>query len=159
MSADQRPGLWIDADSCPRQVRNIVEKAARREDLALTLVANRTIPMEDFPGLTMVVVEEGDQSADRYLIEHIPAADLAITRDIPLAAELLERGALVINDRGDQFTRESIKERLSVRDFMYEVRSRGLRAEEGPPFGPKEIQAFANTFDRVLRRRLKSAES
>ncbi len=148
------PTLWVDADSCPREVRRIIEKACIREGISLVYVANRPIPQPDDPRFSMVVVPAESQGADRYLMEQIRPGDLAVTRDIPLAAELLKRDAAVINDRGGEFTPDNIQERLSMRDFMYQIRNMGIQGDEGPAFGPREKKAFADTFDRVLCRLL-----
>lgn len=147
--------IWIDADSCPKPVREIVERAAKRESLPLIYTANRNIPMEENELFSMVITEATDQSADLYIVENTDIEDLVITRDIPLADELVEKGVTVLNDRGILYTKENIKERLSVRNFMYELREFGGGVERHSAFGPKEKQAFANAFDRQLRKMLK----
>jgi len=147
--------IWIDADSCPRPVKEIIERAAKREKISLIFTANRKIPFEENELFTMVVTEASDQSADLYIVENVDAGDLVITRDIPLADELVEKNIAVLNDRGVLYTTENIKERLSVRNFMYELREYGGGVERHTSFGPKEKQAFANAFDRQLRKMLK----
>lgn len=146
--------IWIDADSCPRPVREIVERAAKRELLPLIYTANRKIPMEENPLFSMVVTEATDQSADLYIVDNVDPGDLVITRDIPLADQLVGKEISVLNDRGVLYTRENIKERLSVRNFMYELREFGGGVERHSVFGSKEKQAFANAFDRQLRKML-----
>lgn len=147
--------IWIDADSCPKPVREIVERAAKRLSLPLIYTANRIIPMEENDLFSMIVTEASDQSADLYIVENADPEDLVITRDIPLADELVGRGIAVLNDRGVLYTKENIKERLSVRNFMYELREYGGGVERHSSFGPKEKQAFANAFDKQLRKMLK----
>ncbi|WP_184748120.1 YaiI/YqxD family protein [Spirochaeta isovalerica] len=147
--------VWVDADSCPRPVREIVERAAKRESIPLIYTANRPIPMEENELFSMVVTESKDQSADLYIVDNVRGDDLVITRDIPLADQLVEKDIAVLNDRGVLYTRENIKERLSVRNFMYELREYGGGVERHSAFGPKEKQAFANAFDRQLRIMLK----
>ncbi|MBI9099552.1 MAG: YaiI/YqxD family protein [Spirochaetaceae bacterium] len=147
--------IWIDADSCPKPVKEIVERAAKREKLQLIFTANRKIPLEEHELFTMVVTEAKDQSADLYIVDNVEAGDLVITRDIPLADELVSKKIDVLNDRGVLYTAENIKERLSVRNFMYELREYGGGVERHSAFGPKEKQAFANAFDRQLRKMLK----
>lgn len=147
--------IWVDADSCPKPVREIVERAAKRLSLSLIYTANRKIPMEENPLFTMVITEAEDQSADLYIVDNVDAGDLVITRDIPLADQLVDKQISVLNDRGVLYTKENIKERLSVRDFMYELREYGGGVERHSSFGPKEKQAFANAFDRELRKMLK----
>jgi len=150
--------IWLDADSCPTQVRTVIIRAANREKLNCTFVANRQIPFEKSDFIDMVVVAAGDGVADDYIVEHIDHRHIAVTRDIPLAARLLEKGAVVLNDRGEQFTQNNIKERLSLRDFMYEMRFTGVVDPGNKQFSPKEVQKFANCFDRELRKLLKMQE-
>lgn len=111
--------------------------------------------MEESELFSMVVTDAGDQSADLYIVENAGADDLVITRDIPLADQLVGKDIAVLNDRGILYTPENIKERLSVRNFMYELREYGGGVERHSTFGPKEKQAFANAFDRQLRKMLK----
>ncbi|MBI9104066.1 MAG: YaiI/YqxD family protein [Spirochaetales bacterium] len=150
--------IWLDADSCPIQVRTVIIRASNREKLECTFVANRNIPFEQSDYVKMVVVEAGDGVADDYITEHIESGHIAVTRDIPLAARLLEKEAVVLNDRGEQFTQNNIKERLSLRDFMYEMRFTGVVDPGNKQFSPKEVQKFANCFDRELRKLLKAQE-
>ena len=147
--------ILVDADSCPQPVREIIARAAVRRGVQTIYAANRKIPVPDGDCIEMVVVEKGEGVADRYLIEHSAAGDLAVTRDIPLAAELLEHGVVVINDRGDQFTADNIRERLSVRDLMKDFRDSGIMPEGQRTFGRRETQQFANAFDRELTKLLK----
>ena len=146
--------IWIDADSCPKPVKEIVERAAIRENLELVFTANRKIPFQGNDLFTMIITEQTDQSADLYIVENARPGDLVITRDIPLADELVTKKLSVLNDRGVLYTSENIKERLSVRNFMYEIREYGGGVERHSIFGPKEKQAFANAFDRQLRKML-----
>ncbi len=148
--------IWLDADSCPVAVRNIIVKAAIRENLNCTFVANRPIPLDETEIVEMVVVDAGEGVADDYITDHIQAGNLAVTRDIPLAARLIEKQAIVLNDRGEHFTPENIRERLSIRDIMYEMRFSGLKEPGIRQFGPKEVQKFSNCFDRELRKLLKT---
>ncbi|MDA3809437.1 MAG: YaiI/YqxD family protein [Spirochaetaceae bacterium] len=149
--------IWIDADSCPKPVKEIIERAAKREKIPLIFTANRNIPFEEHELFSMVITEAKDQSADLYIVDNVEEGDLVITRDIPLADELVEKKIDVLNDRGILYTTENIKERLSVRNFMYELREYGGGVERHTAFGPKEKQAFANAFDRQLRKMLKSS--
>lgn len=151
--------IWVDADSCPVRVRQIVCKASLRLSLSLVFVANRPIPIIEHELITFVQTEEKEQSADNYIIATSRKGDLVITRDIPLAATLVELGVVVINDRGLLFTEDNVRERLSVRDFMYEVRSNGLMIDKMETFNKKDIQNFSNTFDRVLTKLLKLGDN
>lgn len=144
--------IWVDADSCPTRIREIICSAASRRKVGAIFVANRTIPIPRAEQVSAVVVSDGDQSADAYLVEHAQSGDLAVTRDIPLAAQLVASGVTVLNDRGDVFTEANVRERLSIRDHMYELRTSGIMVAEQSRFGPREIFRFSNAFDRELTR-------
>ncbi|MGP1439124.1 MAG: YaiI/YqxD family protein [Treponema sp.] len=148
--------IWIDADSCPVRVRQIVCKASLRLSVPLVFVANRPIPITNHELVSFVQTDDKEQSADNYIVAYSKKGDLVITRDIPLAASLVEKGVVVINDRGFLFTADNVRERLSVRDFMYEVRSNGLMTDRMGVFNKKDIQNFSNTFDSVLTKLIKS---
>jgi hypothetical protein len=107
------------------------------------------------PDIDFVQVSSGEGSADQYILAHVEPADIAITRDIPLAAELVERGVIVLNDRGNVYTGENVRERLSIRDFMAELRGGGVYESSGRTYSSREVRAFANAFDRELTRRLR----
>ena len=140
--------LHIDGDSCPRAVRDVAAKAARREGVPAVCYANRTIPFETGLPVEMVVVEKTEGAADRALVSRAVPGDLALTRDIPLAAELVEAGVAVVNDRGALYTRENIGERLSVRNFMAGLNAVGLKPESTAQYGKREWDEFVRTFDR-----------
>lgn len=142
--------IWVDADSCPKRVRDIVARAAEKRDVAAVFVANRAIHTP--PTVSFIEVSESPEAADRYLVEHAETGDLAVTRDIPLAAELVDSGLIVLNDRGDVYSTENVRERLSIRDFMKELRSRGEYEMPGRGYSNREVQAFAAAFDRELTR-------
>ena len=148
--------IWIDADSCPVRVRQIVCKASLRLSVPLVFVANRPIPITNHELVSFVQTDDKEQSADDYIVAYSKKGDLVITRDIPLAASLVEKGVVVINDRGFLFTADNVRERLSVRDCMYEVRSNGLMTDRMGVFNKKDIQNFSNTFDSVLTKLIKS---
>ena len=137
-------------------MREIIARAAVRRGIETVFAANREIPIPEDELLKMVIVEKGEGAADRYIIETITEGDLAVTRDIPLAAELVELKASVINDRGDVFTTENIRERLSIRDLMKDFRDAGIMPAGDKSFGKRETQLFANAFDRELTRLLKN---
>jgi uncharacterized protein len=149
--------LWIDADAAPRDVREIVFRAAARLELETVLVANRR--QQTPPGNRFVRaerVEGGPDAADRYIAEHARPGDVAVTADIPLAAILVEGGVAVIDPRGEEYTAETIGERLSVRDFMDGLRGSGVETGGAAPYGAREKQRFAGTLDRVLTRAARS---
>lgn len=159
--------LYVDADSCPRQLRTIILKAITKRKIAAIFAADRPLPdvvalekqnrkdSYGVPLVRMIVVEKGDDSADDLLVELGGEGALAITRDIPLATRLAELGMVVLDDRGGTYTKETVRERLSMRNLMTELREYGVFVERTKPMGPKEIQAFANALDRELTRMLK----
>lgn len=145
--------LWVDADAAPRDVKEIVFRAARRLEMETVLVANQRLPVPPGnPFVTAVRVEGGPDVADQYIIDHAEPADLAITADIPLAAALVEKRVSVIDPRGEEYTADNVGERLSVRDFMDSLRGSGVETGGSRPYGAKDKEAFAAALDRVLTR-------
>jgi uncharacterized protein YaiI (UPF0178 family) len=143
--------IWIDADAAPNDVKDIVARAALRVEVPALLVANArlyTPPGNDF--VESVRVGGGPDAADDYIADEAEQGDLAITADIPLASRLVEKGVRTIDPRGEEYTRENIGERLSIRDFMDGLRSTGVDTGGHGTWGDREKQAFASTFDRVL---------
>jgi uncharacterized protein len=149
--------LWIDADAAPRDVKEIVFRAAARLQLETVLVANQR--MQTPPGnrfVSAVRVEGGPDVADQHIADEARPGDVAVTADIPLAAILVEKGVAVIDPRGEEFTADIIGERLSVRDFMDGLRGAGVETGGARPYGAREKQAFASALDRVLTRALRA---
>ena len=142
--------VWIDADACPRAVKDVVFRASERLKLPVCLVADRLVGRPPSPLVSTVRVPKGMDQADKYIADKVNANDIVITADIPLAAAVVEKGAVAINPRGEQYDRETVRERLSVRDFMAQLRETGVETGGPPPFGPKDKQRFAATFDRLL---------
>ena len=148
--------LWIDADAAPRDVKAIAFRTARRLELQTVLVANQRIELPPGnPYLSAVRVEGGPDAADRHIAESASPGDVAVTADIPLAAALVARHVRVIDPRGEEYTAESIGERLAVRDFMDGLRGAGVETGGARPYGAREKQAFAAALDRVLTRALR----
>ncbi len=147
--------IWVDADSCPVRIRQIICKAGKRTCLDVLFVANREIPVLKFDNVQMIITDSIDQAADTYIVENSKAEDLAITRDIPLAKQLVDKGLMVINDRGTAFTSDNINTLLSARNFNYELQANGLMPERTRSFGKKEIQKFSNLLDATLAKMLK----
>jgi uncharacterized protein YaiI (UPF0178 family) len=148
--------LWIDADAAPRDVKEVVYRAAKRLELETLLVANQRLagpPHNAF--VSAVRVEGGPDVADRYIAERAEPGDVAVTADIPLAAALVEKGVVVIDPRGEEYTAENVRERLAVRDFMDGLRGAGVETGGARAYGPREKQAFAGALDRVLTRALR----
>jgi len=148
--------LWIDADAAPRDVKEIVYRAARRLKLETVLVANQRLS-EPFghPYVTTVRVEGGPDIADRHIAEHAEPGDVAVTADIPLAARLVEKGVTVLDPRGEEYSEENVGERLAVRDFMDDLRGAGVVTGGPRPYGPQDRQSFAAALDRALTRAMR----
>jgi uncharacterized protein YaiI (UPF0178 family) len=144
--------IWVDADSCPIRVREIVTKAARARKIPAVFVANRGIPLQKNASVSAITVKKTENSADAYILSRARETDLVITRDIPLAAELVRKSVTVINDRGKAFKADTIAERLSLRNFMKDLRTMGLYESSERDFGPKDAKLFADAFDRELTR-------
>ena len=145
--------LWIDADAIPRAVKEICLRASERLELETILVANQRLQLPPgCPLLSAVRVDGGPDVADRYIVEHAATGDVTVTADIPLAALLVRKGVVVIDPRGDEYTAESIGERLSVRNFMDGLRGAGVETGGHATYGPREKRAFANALDRALMR-------
>ena len=148
------PTLWIDADSVPREVREIVFRAAHRLSLATVLVANQRVQIPPgHPTVSAVRVEGGPDVADAYIAANSAGGDIAVTHDIPLAAILVAKKVVVIDPRGTEHTEDTIGERLSVRDFMEKLRSVGEDTGGPAAYSAKDKQAFASTFDRIITKR------
>ncbi len=148
--------LWIDADAAPRDVKEIVFRSARRLEIEVTLVSNQRlfVPMNN-RFVTAVRVEGGPDRADDYIAEQAQVGDLAVTADIPLAARLVERGVVTIDPRGTEYSGENIGERLSIRDFMEQVRLSGVETGGPKAYGARDKRSFANALDRVLTRMIR----
>ena len=145
--------IWIDADAAPRPVKDIAMRAGRRLELATVLVANQRMPLPlDNPFVSAIEVRGGPDVADQHIADHAEPGDLAITADIPLAATLVEKGVLVLDHRGEEYTAENVRERLSIRDFMESLRGSGVETGGPAAYGQREKQAFAAALDRLLTR-------
>jgi uncharacterized protein YaiI (UPF0178 family) len=148
--------IWIDADAAPNDVKSIVARAALRLEIETALVANQRLQTPaNNPFVSSVRVEGGPDVADDHIAEHAEPGDLAITADIPLASRLVEKGVRTMDPRGTEYSKENIGERLSVRDFMDQLRSTGVETGGPPVWGQKDKQAFAATFDRVVTKLLR----
>lgn len=142
--------IWIDADACPKAVREVALKASEKRRVPLTFVANKFIPTPHTDWITAVKVEQGPDVADAYISQHVSPEDLVVTQDVPLAAEVVGKGALAISLHGVTWTEENVREKLSIRDFLHEVRESGVMTGGPPPYDNKAKQAFANALDRWL---------
>jgi hypothetical protein len=145
--------IWVDADACPAVIKEILFRAAERLGIPLTLVANQALRTPPSPWIRSVQVRRGFDIADKHISDHLQRGDLVITADIPLAAQVIEKGGDVINPRGERYTKENIRERLAIRDFMEELRSAGTPTGGPPPLSQTERRDFANALDRLLAER------
>ena len=147
--------IWVDADACPRVVKDMLYRAAQRVQVQLTLVANQPLSVPRSNLIRTVQVGAGFDVADNYIVQQCEKDDLVVTADIPLAAEVVEKGGLAINPRGELYTKENIRERLNMRDFMDTLRSSGVETGGPAAFSQADRQAFANSLDRLLARHAK----
>jgi len=148
--------LWLDADAAPRDVKDVCLRAAERLKLDTVLVANQRLQLPlGYVHVSAVRVDGGPDVADRYIADHAERGDVAVTADIPLAALLVPKGVVVIDPRGEEYTAESIGERLSVRDFMDGLRGAGVETGGHAAYGARDKQRFSNALDRALTRALR----
>jgi len=147
--------IWVDADACPRVIRDILFRAADRVRIALTLVANtkRQHPRSEY--INAVEVAAGPDVADAYIVDHAEPGDLAITADIPLAAGMIEKGGFALNPRGEMYTSDNVRGALSMRNFMDNLRGEGVVTGGPAAFGTVDRQRFANQLDSFLARHLR----
>jgi uncharacterized protein len=147
--------IWVDADACPKPVKEILFRAAHKREIPLLLVANQSLTTPASIFIKSIQVSSGFDVADNYIVANLVANDLVITADIPLAAEAIAKGARVINPRGERYTKDSIGARLNMRDFMETMRASGLVKDGPPPYSDKDKQAFANSLDALLAQNTK----
>jgi uncharacterized protein YaiI (UPF0178 family) len=151
---DTKTIIWVDADACPNAIKAIVFRAAERVPIPVKLVANQAIEVPRSRYISLVRVAAGFDVADNHIAQHVEAGDLVITADIPLAAEVVDRGGLALDPRGELYTRENIRQRLNMRDFMDTLRGSGVDTGGPPPFTQADRQSFANQLDCWLAGRL-----
>ena len=142
--------IWVDADACPRAVKEILFRTAIRARLVVTLVANRPMYTPRSPFIRMMPVPAGIDVADAEIVSRLQPGDLIITADIPLAAAAVEKGAHGLSPKGEAFSAETIGERLAIRDFMADLREEGTETGGPAAFGKKDRKAFADGLDRFL---------
>lgn len=142
--------IWVDADACPNLIKEILFRATERVKIPLTLVANQYLRTPPSTLINAVQVPAGFDVADNYIVQQVKPQDLVITADIPLAAEVVEKQAIALNPRGELYTRENIQQRLTMRNFMDELRSSGIDTGGPLVMTAKDRQAFANQLDKIL---------
>lgn len=144
--------IWVDADACPVVVKEILYRAAQRTEIALTLVANQALRTPKSRFITTLQVSKGFDVADNEIVRRLVAGDLVITSDIPLAADVIEKGGVALSPRGELYTAENIKGRLTMRDFMDTLRASGIDTGGPPVLSQSDRLAFANHLDTILTR-------
>lgn len=142
--------IWVDADACPKAVKEILFRVAHKRRIAVTLVANSHMHIPDSEFVALHRVSQGFDRADREIVEMMEAGDLVVTADIPLAAEVVDKGGVGLNPRGELYTTENVKACLTMRNFMAELRGSGVETGGPEPFKPNDRHAFANQLDRYL---------
>lgn len=144
--------IWVDADACPNVIKDVLFRAAERAQTTVTLVANKPVKTPPSKFIKALQVPPGFDAADDKIVELTEAGDLVITADIPLAAGVIDKGGHALDPRGEFYTKDNIKERLSMRKFMDELRSSGVDTGGPATFGNADRLAFANCLDRFLAR-------
>src|SRR5262245_8296267 len=142
--------IWVDADACPRIIKDILFRAAERMRMPLILVANKMLWTPSSRFIRAIRVPNGFDVADREIVEQVKTGDLVVTADIPLASTVIGRGAHALDPRGVLYTADNIQERLAVRNLMDQLRSSGIETVGPAPWSPRDSRAFANQLDRLL---------
>ncbi len=145
--------LLIDADACPKALKEVLYRISGRLNLPILLVANSQQQVPLNPLVTFVKVDKGADMADHYIVENVTPEDIVITADIPLAAFIVEKNAIALDHRGELYTEENVRERLSIRDFMKDIRDSGVITGGPAPFGPKDVEKFTNSLNKILTRK------
>jgi uncharacterized protein YaiI (UPF0178 family) len=151
--------IWVDADACPKAVKDILFRAVERVGIPLTLVANQDIPAPPSRLIRALRVAPGFDRADNEIVRCLDPGDLVITADIPLAAKVIAKGGHALNPRGERYTPDTIRERLTMRDFMDTLRGSGIATGGPAPYGPRDRQSFANALDRWLAQHVNQSDS
>lgn len=145
--------IWVDADACPNVIKEVLYRAAERAKITVTFVANQPLRVPPSPWLKTLQVAAGFDVADNEIVKRVQPGELVITGDIPLAAEVLEKGAAALNPRGERYSPDTIRQRLTMRDFMETMRASGVQSGGPPALNQRDRQLFANELDKWLRQR------
>lgn len=146
--------ILVDADACPKLIKEILFNAAIRTKTALVLISNRPLSAPSSPYISKLVVTQGFDVADNKIVDTLNADDLIITADIPLASMVIDKGGIALNPRGELYSSSNIKERLALRNLSTDLRGSGVRTGGPAPLQKREIQAFANALDKILAKRV-----
>ncbi len=144
--------IWVDADACPVAIKDILFKAANRTGIQLSLIANQPVRIPPSRYISFLQVSSGFDVADNEIVNRVNCGDLVITSDIPLAAEVIDKGALALSPRGELYTADNIRARLNMRDFMDTLRSSGVNTGGPAALSQADRKSFANHLDRILTR-------
>lgn len=144
--------IWVDADACPRVIKDVLFRAAERAQIQTIMVANQLLQLPRSRFVRALQVPSGFDVADAYIVQHLQEGDLVITADIPLAAQVIDAGAHALNPRGELYTSATIQQHLGMRNFMEELRASGVNTGGPAAFSQNDRQAFANQLDRFLAR-------
>ena len=142
--------IWVDADACPRVIKEILFRAAERLKISVTLLANNALRIPPSRYIKTIQVPDGFDEADNQIVQKLQCGDLVVTADIPLAAAVIEKGGYALNHRGEFYTKDNVQTYLSMRNFMHELRDSGVETGGPPSFNMKDRRAFANQLDRFL---------
>ncbi|AAM85021.1 DUF188 domain-containing protein [Yersinia pestis] len=143
--------IWVDADACPNVIKEVLFRAADRTGMMVTLVANQPLKTPPSKFIRTVQVASGFDVADNEIVQRVEKNDLVITADIPLAAEVIEKGGIALNPRGERYTPDTIRERLNMRDFMDTMRASGIQTGGPNTLNQRDRQQFANELDKWLQ--------
>jgi len=149
--------IWVDADACPVAIKNILFRAAKRTGVQLTLVANRPLRIPPSPSIKMLQVASGFDVADNEIVKQLRVGDLVITGDIPLAAEVIEKGGYALNPRGELYSADNIRALLNMRDFMDTLRASGIDTGGPPELSQSDRKSFADHLDKLLTKHARNA--
>lgn len=150
--------IWVDADACPNVIKNVIYKVAQRRRVKVILVANQFMRIPEFDLFDFMKVGDGFNEADKKIVELIDKTDLVITADIPMASDVIEKGAVALNPRGEIYTTDNIQARLSMRDFMDTLRMGGAITGGPAPLDQHNVQNFTNALDKFLTRAEKNRD-
>ena len=142
--------IWIDADACPTDIKEVIYRSSKRLNIKVVLVANQSVRTPDSKLISAITVRDGADIADNMIVEKMVSGDIVITGDIPLAARVVEKNGVAIGTRGELFDESSIQSRLATRNLMEQFRAAGMETSGPKPLSQKDVQAFANQLDRLL---------
>lgn len=151
-SQNSKAKIWVDADACPNPVKDMLYRAAERKSVNIVLVANQLLKVPISPFISAVRVSSGFDEADNYIVSQVGEKDLVITADIPLAGDVVNKNAMALNPRGTLYTKENIRQTLTMRDFMEELRSSGMQLDGPNSFSQADKHAFAQALDKWLQK-------